>query len=154
MDDGHADNYSIAYPLALKYKVPIVMFVVTSWTNVHDTLQQEMIDTGYVNMQSHTHDMHRSGCSGMGHGGIIMCIDYQEGLNDLKKSKEELNNSDSLAYPFGDNNEIAQQMLKEAGFSLGFTTEYGKIRKGMNKLSLPRVRINGNISLDSFASSL
>ena len=154
MDDGEASNYSIAYPLALQYKIPMVMFVVTSWTNVSGDLQQEMINSGYMTMQSHTHDMHRAGCSGQGHGGVMQCIDYNAGVEDLKKSKELIGNSDSLAYPFGDHNDTTIKMLAEAGYSLAFTTTYGRVTRGQHKLALPRVRINGGISLESFKKSL
>lgn len=154
MDDGHADNYSIAYPLAVKYKVPIVMFVVTSWTDVSMDLQQEMTNTGYVIFQSHTHDMHKAGCSGMGHGGYFQCVSYEEGLNDLLKSKEALNNSDSLAYPFGDYSDNTIKIMKDAGFSLGFTTQNGQIHINDNPYTLSRMRINGDISLDTFVSQL
>lgn len=154
MDDGHEDNYRIAYPLAVEYEIPITMFVVTSWTNPQDNLQKEMVKTGYVSLQSHTHDMHRSGCSNIGHGGIIQCIDYNDGINDLKKSSELLGNSDSVAYPFGDNTELSQKIVSDAGYLLAFTTTYGKVKPGLNKLSLPRVRINSGISLNSFIDSL
>ena len=154
MDDGHADNYSIAYPLAVKYKVPIVMFVVTSWTDVSMDLQQEMKNTGYVIFQSHTHDMHKAGCSGVGHGGYFQCVSYEEGLKDLTMSKEALNNSDSLAYPFGDYSENSIKIMKDAGFSLGFTTQNGQIHVNDDPYSLSRMRINGDISLDTFISEL
>lgn len=154
MDDGHADNYSIAYPLAVKYKVPIVMFVVTSWTDVSMDLQQEMKNTGYVIFQSHTHDMHKAGCSGVGHGGYFQCVSYEEGLKDLTMSKEALNNSDSLAYPFGDYSENSIIIMKDAGFSLGFTTQNGQIHVNDDPYSLSRMRINGDISLDTFISEL
>lgn len=153
MDDGQESNYRIAYPLALQYKIPMTMFVVTSWTNPNDELQKSMINSGYISMQSHSHDMHKSGCS-EGHGGLMLCIDYNEGVEDLKKSKEILGNSDSFAYPCGDFNDSTIRMLSEAGFELAFTTNYGKVTRSQNKLSLPRVRINGGISLNQFINSL
>ena len=154
MDDGAESNYRLAYPLAVQYKIPMVMFVVTSWTDLTQPLQQEMKDTGYIIFQSHTHDMHTGGCSGMNHGAYIQCIDYQAGVNDLKTSKEALGNSDSLAYPCGDYNDHAKSIMKEAGFTLGFSTEFGKVKKGMDKLSLPRVRVSDGNSLDYFIGNL
>lgn len=154
MDDAHADNYTIAYPLAVKNKVPIVMFAVTSWTDVSQPLQQEMIHTGYVSFQSHTHDMHQAGCSGQGHGGLFQCISYEDGIKDLTMSKEALGNSDSLAYPFGDYSDTTIQIMKDAGFKLGFTTENGQIHVGDDPYKLSRMRINGDISLDTFISQL
>lgn len=152
MDDGHVDNYTIAYPLAVKYKVPIVMFVVTSWTNPEDDLQKEMINTGYVYMMSHTHEMHEGGCSGIQHGAKILCVDHQTGVNDLKTSGNILKNFDALAYPNGDNNENSHSIVEEAGIKLAFTVDFGKVRVGADPLTLPRVRISQGNSLDYFLS--
>lgn len=152
MDDGHADNYSIAYPLAVQYKVPITMFIVTSWTNPNDELQTEMRNTGYVYFMSHTHEMHEGGCSGEQHGAKILCIDHDAGVNDLKTSAEMIGNADALAYPTGDNNAHSRLIVEESGFQLGFTVDYGKVTVGADPLTLPRVRVNQGYSLDYFLS--
>ena len=154
MDDGHADNYTIAYPLAVQYQVPITMFIVTSWTNPKDELQTQMYNTGYVYFMSHTHEMHEGGCSGEQHGARILCIDHATGVQDLKTSAEILGNADALAYPTGDNNAHSRAIVEEAGFALAFTVEYGKVTVGADPLTLPRVRINQGYSLDYFASIL
>lgn len=154
MDDGAESNYRLAYPLAVQYKIPMTMFVVTSWTDLTEPLQQEMKNTGYMIFQSHTHDMHTGGCSGMQHGALIQCIDHDKGVNDLKTSKELIGNGDSLAYPCGDNNDHSKAIMKEAGFTLGFTVEFGKVKKGMDKYALPRVRVSDGNALDYFIGCL
>ena len=154
MDDGAESNYRLAFPLALEYKIPMTMYVVTSWTDVSAELQTDMKNTGYIYFNSHTHNMHRGGCSGMKHGALIQCINYQEGVNDMKTSKELLGNGDSMAYPCGDYNDQAISILKEAGFTLAFSTEFGKARRGMNKLALPRVRVSDGNSLNYFIGCL
>jgi hypothetical protein len=103
------------------------MFIVTSWTNPNDELQTEMRNTGYVYFMSHTHEMHEGGCSGEQHGAKILCIDHSAGVNDLKTSAEMIGNADALAYPTGDNNAHSRAIVEEAGFSLGFTVDYGKV---------------------------
>lgn len=154
MDDGAESNYRLAYPLAVQYKIPMTMFVVTSWTDVSQPLQQEMKNTGYIIFQSHTHDMHQGGCSGMKHGALIQCIDYQAGVADMSKSKELLGNGDSMAYPCGDYNDQALSILTDAGFTLAFTVDFGKVHVGDNKLALPRVRVSDGNSLDYFIGCL
>lgn len=153
LDDGEESNYRIAYPLAVQYKIPLVWFVVTSWTDVSQDFQRELYNSGYTRYHSHTDNMHEGGC-GEQHGGKILCVDHDAGVNDLKTSSEKLGNSDALAYPCGDTNEHAQSIVREAGINLAFTTEYGKIHVGDNKLALPRVRINDGISLQSYIDSL
>ena len=154
MDDGAESNYRIAYPLAVQYQIPIVWFVVTSWTDPNLPYQQEVINSGYVSMESHTHDMHRAGCSGMMHGGLFQCISKEEGLKDLTTSKEMLKTAISLAYPFGDYNDNTKEMLKEAGYDLAFTTEWGVVKPGMDKYALPRIRISDGNSLQTFIDSI
>ena len=153
LDDGAESNYSIAYPLAKKYKVPLVMFVVTSWTDVSMELQTEMTNSGYIRFHSHTDDMHQGGC-GEQHGALILCINHDSGVKDLKTSAEKIGNADALAYPCGDTNDSAKSIVGEAGFSLAFTTSYGVSKRGLDKLALPRLRINDGISLQSFISML
>ena len=154
MDDGAESNYRIAYPLAVKYQIPIVWFVVTSWTDPNLPYQQEIINSGYVSMESHTHDMHRAGCSGMMHGGLFQCIDKEEGIKDLTTSKEMLKTAISLAYPFGDYNDSTKEMLRETGYELAFTTEWGVVKPGMDKYALPRIRISDGNSLQTFIDSI
>ena len=154
IDDGAVSSYTIAYPLAKQYQIPMVMFVVTSWTNPKEELQTEMINSGYIYMQSHTHNMHKSGCPNQKHGAYIQCVPKEEGINDLKESVKILNSNDSIAYPCGDYNEHAIEIVKEAGIKLAFTTEYGKVNRNSNRYYLPRVRINSSINLNQFISSL
>ena len=154
MDDGAESNYRLAFPLAIEYKIPMTMFVVTSWTDMSGQLQQDMKNTGYMYFNSHTHNMHGGGCSGMGHGALIQCIDYNQGVQDMKTSKELLGTGDSMAYPCGDYNDHAISILKEAGYTLAFSTEFGKVKRGMNKLALPRVRVSDGNSLNYFIGCL
>ncbi len=153
LDDGEVSNYTIAYPLAVQYKIPLVWFVVTSWTDVSQDVQREMYNSGYTRYHSHTDNMHEGGC-GEQHGGRILCVDHDTGVQDLKTSAEKLGNSDALAYPCGDTNDHAKAIVKEAGISLAFTTQPGQIHVGDEKLALSRVRINDGIGLDTFISQL
>ena len=153
LDDGEVSNYTIAYPLSVQYKIPLVWFVVTSWTDVSQDVQREMYNSGYTRFHSHTDNMHEGGC-GEQHGGRILCVDHATGVEDLKTSAQKLGNSDALAYPCGDTNDHAQSIVSEAGISLAFTTEFGQIHVGDNKLALTRVRINDGIGLDTFISQL
>ena len=153
LDDGEESNYRIAYPLAVQYKVPLYWFVVTSWTDTSMEYQQELKNTGYINYLSHTDSLHHGGC-GEQHGGALLCVNHDEGVKDLKLSIEKLGNADALAYPCGDSNDNAISIVREAGFNLAFTTAYGKASRGLEKLALPRVRMNDGISLDSFIGSL
>jgi len=148
-DDGSATFFSIAYPILLKYQMHATSFIVTSWTDPSGL----SVDRNLISFQSHSHDMHQGGCEG-GHGGLFQCIDHQLGLDDLNTSKRITGSSDAFCYPFGDYNDSEKQLLAEAGYKIAVTTEYGKAQIGMDKLQLPRIRMNGGTSLDGFITSI
>ena len=94
--------------------------------------------------------MHITGrCSG-GQGGLFKCVDYNEGLEDLKKSKEVLNNTTYLAYPFGEYTELSIKLLKDAGYTMALTTNYGNAKVGDDLYLLPRIYIYNEYSLETF----
>lgn len=59
-----------------------------------------------------------------------------------------------FCYPFGHYNDTAKQVLKDIGYKVAFTTKGGRVKKGMDSLELPRVRILRDDSLTSFISKV
>ena len=149
-DDGHNSFFELAVPVINKYDVKVTSFVVTSWTS-EGTMNRYRSEK--INFQTHTHDMHKGGCSG-GHGGLFRCINYDKGVVDLSQSVQKVGSSDAIAYPFGDVTDNVLKITKDVGVKLGFTTKYGKVYKGMDKLQLPRVRMSKGISLKGFINSI
>lgn len=153
IDDGSPTVYPYAYPLFQKYQFPATMFLITSWVSNGETLTDpqlmEMEKSPYIDFQSHSHNMHRGGCS-TGHKGIFQCISETEGIQDLETSARIVKSTDAFCYPFGDYNEQEAMMLKKAGYLTAYTTQAGKVRPGMDPYSLPRVRISTGTSLQSF----
>ena len=145
IDDGDQTVYDLAYPIIEKYGVNATVFAITSWNeNVLDN------QTEYVEIHSHTHDMHTTGkCQG-GQGGLFKCVDYDEGLADLKKSREVLNESTYLAYPFGEYTDLSIKLLKDAGFTMALTTEWRNAKVGDDIYEVPRIYIYNEYSLDTF----
>ena len=151
MDDGHKSLYKYAIPLLDKYKVRGTAFIITKKFN---TKNLEKYKDSMIDFQSHTDNMHRAG-GNIGHGGIFPVMSVKEGVKDLETSIKKLGGKkDALAYPYGDNNERTKEIVKKAGFRVAFTTVYGKVEPGMDKLILPRVRISAGISLNGFKNSL
>lgn len=149
VDDGAESFFRLAYPILKKYNIKATSFIVTSWTDPKNA----DVDRSIVDFQSHSNNMHRGGCS-TGHGGIFLCISYNEGYSDLITSINITGSKDVFAYPFGDYNDNAIKMLKDAGFHLAVTTNYGKVKPGLNKYTLPRIRVNGTTSFNSFIESI
>lgn len=149
MDDNAESVKRLAYPALEETQTYATNFVISSWTE-----DFESIKSNYIELQSHSDAMHQGGCSGMGHGGRLMCIDYQSGVNDLTTSSQKLYGAFVLCYPFGDYNDEAKKILKDAGYTMAFTVEYGYTKPGMDKLQLPRVRMSNSTTVASFAALL
>ena len=135
IDDGGRDK--IAVDMLTEYKMYGTIFLVTSWYE-----PSTYYVTDYVELHSHTDDMHDQGDCPTGQGGGIQCLAEDVILNDLKLSREKLSGTTSIAYPFYEYNEYSIKMLKEAGFTMAFAGEssYGDnlVHVGSDKFRLRR----------------
>ena len=148
-DDGDPSFFNLGVKVLEKYNVRATSFMITNWYSP-DNYQY---NKDLITIESHSHDMHKGGCT-TGHKGLFQCIDEEKGIQDLKTSISITGSSNVFCYPFGDVNDREKDMLRKAGFHLAVTTEGGKIRPGMDKLALPRVRVSGNSSLQFFIKSI
>ena len=57
-----------------------------------------------------------------------------------------------FCYPFGHYNDNAIELLKETGYKLAFTTEAGRVKKGVKQICFTRVRMSKYITLSQFKS--
>jgi peptidoglycan/xylan/chitin deacetylase (PgdA/CDA1 family) len=152
-DDATNGFLKLGIPLLEKYDVHATSFVITSkkGKKVQKILKKN--PPNHVEFQSHSHDMHRPG--GMiGHGGVMTALSHDEIVEDLKKSQKILGTSEAFAYPFGDYTEECGAAVEDAGYLVAFTTEYGKVFPGVDPMFLPRMRSNGDISLETFKELL
>ena len=85
--------------------------------------------------------MHKTGVCPGGQGGPIKCVARDKILEDLRKSREQLNGSTVFCYPFFEYNDYAISLLKEAGFEMAFIGGRTKIKVGSDKYKLPRYGI-------------
>ena len=149
-DDGRVSFYEIAYPITLKYKVPITSFVITNkepW--------KKYMNKDYLLMESHTDSLHVRSCTKSKWDGKAMCETYKSIYNDLVTSKNKLNNNTTVfAYPFGHYSDDFIKALKDSGFKMAFTINSGKVKKGANKYKLPRVRVSKGTTLNQFINSI
>ena len=145
IDDGNETVFSLAYPIIEKYGINATVFAVTYWNENIISKQTENVE-----IHSHTHNMHITGkCSG-GQGGLFKCVDYDAGLEDLKKSRELLNNTTYLAYPFGEYTDNSIKLLKDSGYTMALTTNYGNAKVGDDLYLIPRIYIYNEYSLETF----
>ena len=150
-DDGEPGFFSVGGPLLAKYRVPATSFVIAN----DGGAPQRMKDyaSPYLEYESHSYDMHRAGGT-VGHGGRISAMTRQEIVDDLNRSKSVTGSLQAFAYPFGDVTADAQGAMDDAGVLVAFTTQYGWAEVGGDPTKLPRVRVQGDGSLDQFVASI
>ncbi len=144
IDDGAESFIKYAIPIIEKYNVKATSFVVTSWNG--DWLPKSY-KSSHLDFQSHSHDMHRAGANGKGR---FVNLSYKDAMDDVTKSKNIIGNCTVFCYPFGHYNDTAKKVLKDAGYTLAFTTKGGRVYPGQDKYALPRVRMSKGISLSAF----
>jgi len=147
-DDGTQGFLNLAIPELEKHKIPATSFLICSDADVQDKLSQHA--GPYVVFQSHSYDMHRAGYTQKGHGGRIFDMSEEDIVADLDRSAQILKTKDAFAYPFGDVSDIAPEAVRDAGFQLAFTTQYGLVQPGDDPMQLKRMRLFGTYGLDSF----
>ncbi len=145
-DDGYLNNYVYAFPLLKKYKMEIVLSVigknVDDFTKVPDDnidyshanwdQLNEMISSGYVEIQNHSYNMHsqtsRYGCKRM-RGETLE--HYKKALEeDIMNFQVEIYQKtgqipNTFAYPYGGISDCTDSILFEFGFKATLTCKYG-----------------------------
>lgn len=135
IDNGGRDK--IAVDMLTEYKMYATIFLVTAWYD-----PSTYYKTDYIELHSHTNNMHNTGVCPGGQGGGIKCLSAEEIQTDLKTSREKLGGSTYIAYPFYEYNEYSIKMLKEAGFTMAFIGESNNsdnlVHVGSDKFRLRR----------------
>lgn len=149
-DDGEKATLQQLVPIVEQTHVPVTSFLIT----VHSGEKKvKNYSSEYLYYESHTHDMHRAG-GAAGYRGIMPVMDFASGVADLKESIRICGSNKALAYPYGDFNDNTHAMMEECGFLCGVTTQYGKAYPGMDPLTLPRVRMWQDQTLDQFIRAI
>lgn len=146
-DDGLYSTYKNVFPLLKKYDMKIVLSIVGKSTDdfskvddtnvayAHSTWTQlkEMVDSGYVEIQNHSYNLHKV-CNGR-YGSYQKYNEsfahYEEVLTEdlttlQERSKEMLDyEPNTFTYPYGKYNENTDKILKKLGFKATLSVTYG-----------------------------
>ena len=145
VDDGamgtgkHNGNY--LNPILEEYKMNATLFLITGWWDI------ENYRGDYLDIQSHTNDMHQYGTCGRGQ---INCATYDEAMADLKKSIDIIGNTDSFCFPFYMYSDTSLKAVKDSGFKMSFVGGNVQAKRTNNKFLIPRYPIHNTITLDKF----
>ncbi len=128
LDDGWLMEKAVEVLDANKFHA--TYFLVTSW--------YAPIKSEYVEYHSHSHNMHNQGVCKTGQGGGIQCLSESKIQEDLKASRDRLNNTTIFCYPFYEWNDYAISQLKKAGFTLAFIGGQRGAKPSDNHYRVPR----------------
>lgn len=171
-DDGYLSNYTYAYPVLKKLGMKAVINIIVSYvpdevnnqkSNLHAphfTWKQakEMVDSGVIEIESHTYNLHGYGSNGfrkipmiMGpviiNGHLETMEEYKQRLyTDFLLSREIIKERIGkvpicLAYPFGSGNRISDEIAREVGFEMAFGIREGVNYHGDNIMRLKRITV-------------
>lgn len=151
-DDGYVDFYINAYPILLKYGLRATVFIPTNLMNQGYYLSwaqiREMSSSGLVTFGSH----------GMNHYHLTS-VSPQTAETEIIQSKKILQDNlgipiNFIAYPFGAVNENIINITKKAGYIGALGTWANKIQSEGTIYDMPRLRVGGGVSLQTFISLL
>lgn len=151
-DDGYKDAYTQAYPILKERGLKAVNFVITGFVGGPHYLSwgeiKEMADSGTFEFGSHT----------------VNHLDLRRLSPDRLKEELQLSKQDLekhlnkpivwLAYPYGFVNDIVVTAAKDAKYIGAWGTSDGTFESDEQEYALPRVRIGGGESLETFDSRL
>lgn len=144
-DDGYYNNYLYAYPLLEKYKCKAVISPIGYYSDLyskstdtpspsysHCTWKQlkEMQNSGYVEIQNHSYNMHsQNGRLGIKQKNGESSDKYKEVITeDISKAqntfKEKLEYTpQAFVYPFGALSDSSEEVIKALSFKASFICE-------------------------------
>ncbi len=142
IDDGaRAENI---IPLLEEYQMNATLFLVTSWYS------KDNFQSNYLEIASHTNNLHTPGVCPTGQGSALTCLNKDELVQDLKTSRELLNNTEAFCYPFYEFNNHAITAVKEAGFKTAYIGGQQQVTKKANRFQIPRITIWKSTSLQEY----
>ncbi len=160
-DDGDESLYTDMYPLLLRYKVPVTLFIFPSAiSRAHTYLKwdqlQEMQASGLVDIQSHTywHPNFRVERARLSTSAYRTFVEFQ-----LRQSKRVLEHKlkvrvQSLAWPYGIFDPDLESMASQDGYQAAFAFSGGLAAAGCNLFAIPRIPVTGALTGANFGALL
>lgn len=177
-DDGYYSNYEYAFPIAKELEMKMTISVI-GWSVGRTTFidsdnpitphfawkeAKEMQDSGFVDIQNHTFDLHSPegesyGYNTVANKGVLpfneenFSVYKKRLMNDLLKLNIQIFNevgncSTFLTFPYGAYTDETERALKSIGFVGSLTTESGiRNYKSLSDLwEMPRVNVVQGLS--------
>jgi peptidoglycan/xylan/chitin deacetylase (PgdA/CDA1 family) len=150
-DDGYVDAVTDVLPVLRPLGYPATFFIITSRIGERAFLNARQIRTlsaAGMDIGSHTVD-HLE----------LPTLAPAARARQLRQSRATLETLLGhpvrwFCYPVGRNDSASAAAVADAGYLLAYTTEGGSVLRADSLTQLPRVRVSGGQSLDSFASAM
>lgn len=156
IDDGNVSNLTEILPILRRWGVPAVCYVSSTVIGADFSVEEpflswdelrELASSGLVTIGSHA-ATHRS-------LGLMSSEDAGREARDSREALEEGLGQRviTFAYPFGtrsDFNRETDRILADAGYLIAFNSMHGAVKRGMDPISLPRVKVEGGEPLAMF----
>ncbi len=145
IDDGamgtgkHNGNKLI--PILEEYKMHATLFLIAGWWDI------ENYRSDYLEIESHTFDMHNYGDCGVGQ---LICESKEKVISDLKKSIDIVKSTNAFCFPFYNYDQKSIEAVQEVGFQLAFIGGYQKASRDNDKYKIPRYPIYQTTSIKEF----
>lgn len=153
-DDGKEAFLKYGIPLFEKYQIPVTSFMI-GWEKNKGAKKIKMYTSPYLDYESHTYAMHQKVEPLVdGHKGIMASMSKDEIKADLTKAAELTGSNDAMAYPYGDYTDDMLEAVREQNILCAFTVEYDRVRQGMDPAKLPRIRVMGDESFQTWKDSV
>lgn len=160
-DDGYLSNAVYAYPIMKEYGFKGTIFMrgdlSTQPQKAFDSKSLQFISVSesykYIDVFEygcHTFNLHFTDENNI---PLLISLPKDKIMEDLKMNKE-LFNTKYIAYPFGKYNNDTLEYVKELGYEMGFTGDYGYVSKDASKLELPRIVIGPKTTIKQFKGIL
>ncbi len=152
LDDGFADNYTAAFPILVRHRIPATVFLAV------DALGGEnfwMISEGYQRRAmldwDQVREMYAEGIAFGSHTlshPRLSTLEREAARAEIEGAKAALEDRlgdrvDTFAYPYGDFSGETLELVREAGHRLACSTRSGFNRADVDPLLLRRIEVYG-----------
>jgi peptidoglycan/xylan/chitin deacetylase (PgdA/CDA1 family) len=160
-DDGHRSVYTELFPLAVKYRLPVTLFIYPSAiSNAAYALTweqlREMRASGLFDIQSHTywHPNFRQEQRRLSVVDYERLVTMQLTISRQTITRELGGEVDLLAWPFGIHDPWLMQKAREAGYLAAFTIEPRPATATDDLMAIPRFLLTDGTGVRGFAGIL